>query len=102
MEYSHSNTKKAENLNPFKHKLNIIYKGSNVPSFFTTLFQTNITAIYPKELILLQSNSSDNKATFLDLDIQIHNLHCTIKIYDKRDVFMLILSTFLALMATFQ
>jgi len=47
----------------------------------------NITAIYTKELILLQSNSSNNKATFLDLDIQIHNLHCTIKNYDKRDDF---------------
>jgi len=51
-------------------------------SLDNTLFQTYITAIYPKELILLQSNSSENKATFLDLDIQIHNLHCTIKIYD--------------------
>ena len=56
-------------------------------SLHNTLFQTNITAIYPKELILLQSNSSDNKATFLDLDIQIHKIHCTIKIYDKRDNF---------------
>jgi len=52
-----------------------------------TLFQTSITAIYPKEGILLKSNSSDDKATFLDLDIQNHNLHCTIKIYDKRDDF---------------
>jgi len=36
---------------------------------------------------LLQSNSSDYKDTFLDLDIQIHNLRSTIKIYDKRIAF---------------
>jgi len=51
------------------------------------LFQTNITNIYPKELNLLQSNNSDDNATFLNLDIQIHNIHCTIKIYDKKDDF---------------
>ena len=72
----------------------------NLCSLDNTLFQTNITAIYPKEL--LQSNSSDGKATFLDLDIQIHNLHCTIKIYDKRDDLISIFSIFLALMVTFQ
>jgi len=31
-----SNTKNSENLNSFKRKLNSIYKGSNVPSFFIT------------------------------------------------------------------
>jgi len=37
-------------------------------------------------LSLLQSSNSD-KATILDSDAQINNLHCTIKIYDKRDDF---------------
>jgi len=31
-----SNTKNAENLNSFKRKLNSIYKGSKIPSFFIT------------------------------------------------------------------
>ena len=37
--------------------------------------------------MVLQSNDSDYKATFLDFDVKINNLHCTIKIYDKRDDF---------------
>jgi len=88
--------------------LNLIEKFKNTYRYLddlclldNTLFQTNITTIYPKELILLQSTSSGDKATFLDLDIQIHNLHCTIKIYDKRDDFVWILSIVLALMARF-
>jgi len=56
-------------------------------SLDNSLFHTCIKNIYPKELILLQSNNSDNKATFLDLDVQINNLHCAIKMYDKRDDF---------------
>jgi len=50
--------------------LNIIERFNNTYRYLddlcsldNTLFQTNI-AIYPKDLILLQSNSSDNKATF--------------------------------------
>jgi len=42
---------------------------------------------YPKELTFLQSNSSDDKSTFIYLDTQIHNIHCTIRFYDKRDDF---------------
>jgi len=88
--------------------LNFIEKFSNTYRYLddlcsldNTLFQTNI-AIYPKELILLQSNSSDNKTTFLDIDIQIHNLHCTIKFMTREMILISILSTFLAWMATFQ
>ena len=51
--------------------LNLIEKFNNTYRYLddlcsldNTLFQTNITAIYPKDLILLQSNSSDDKATF--------------------------------------
>ena len=40
-----------------------------------------------KKLNILQSKNRDDKATFLDLAIQIHNLHCTIKIYHKRHYF---------------
>jgi len=79
--------KTSNDLN-FIEKFNNTYRYlHDLCSLNNTLFQTNITAIYPKELILLQSNSNDNKATFLDLAIQIHNLLCTIKIYDKRDDF---------------
>jgi len=66
---------KSNDLNLIE-KFNYTYRYlDDLCSLDNTLFQTNITAIYPKELILLQSNSSDDKATFLDLDIQIHNLH---------------------------
>jgi len=58
------------------------------------LFHTYIKYIYPNELILLQSNNSDDKATFLDLAVQINNLHCIIKIYDKRDDFDFNIVTF--------
>jgi len=50
-------------------------------------FHTYIKNIYPKELIFLQSNNSDDKATFLDLDVQINNIHCTIKIHKLRETF---------------
>jgi len=38
-------------------------------SLDNSLFQTYIKNIYPKELILLQSNDIDDKATVLDLDV---------------------------------
>jgi len=48
-------------------------------------FQNNITNIYPKERIFQQSNSSDDKlTTFSELDSQIHNLHCTRNLCQKR------------------
>ena len=43
--------------------------------------------IYPKELILNLENDNETKATFLDLEIEIHNKQYITKIFDKRDQF---------------
>ena len=76
------NLSKSNDLN-LTEKFNTSFRYPNdLCSLDNSFFHTYIKNIYPKELILLQSN--DDKATFLDLDVQINNLHCTIKIYDKR------------------
>ena len=43
--------------------------------------------IYPTELQLNKSNSSDTEAPFLDLILPITNVIVSSKIYDKRDDF---------------
>ncbi len=43
--------------------------------------------IYPPELILKKENSTDQKATFLDLNIEIIEKKFVTKLYDKRDNF---------------
>ena len=43
--------------------------------------------IYPAELQLIKANASDTEATFLDLNLSIHNVVVSTKIYDKRDDF---------------
>jgi len=78
---------KSNDLNSIETFNNTYRYLDDLCSLDNSLFQTNITAIYHKELIFLQSKSSDDKATCLDLYIQIYNLHCTIKVYDKRDDF---------------
>ena len=43
--------------------------------------------IYPTELQLNKANASDTEAAFLDLNLSIHNVIVSTKIYDKRDDF---------------
>ena len=43
--------------------------------------------LYPTELQLNKTNSSDTEARFLDLDLSITNGKVSSKIYDKRDNF---------------
>ena len=43
--------------------------------------------IYPIELQLNKSNSSDTEAPFMNLDLSITNGIVSSKIYDKRDAF---------------
>ena len=43
--------------------------------------------ICPTELQLKKANASDTEATFLDLNLSIHNDIVSTKIYDKRDDF---------------
>ena len=46
-----------------------------------------VSQIYPSELQLNKANTSDTKATFLDLHLSISSDIVSTKIYDKRDVF---------------
>ena len=46
-----------------------------------------VSQIYPSELQLKKANTSDTKATFLDLHLSISNDIVSTKIYDKRDDF---------------
>ena len=43
--------------------------------------------IYPTELQLNKTNSSDTEAPFLDLNLSITNFMVSPKVYDKRDDF---------------
>ena len=50
-------------------------------------FDIMVSQIYPSELHIIKTNTSDTKAAFLDLHLSISNdIVCT-KIYDKRDDF---------------
>ena len=46
-----------------------------------------VSQIYPSERQLNKANTSDTKATFLDLHLSISNDIVSNKIYDKRDDF---------------
>ena len=50
-------------------------------------FDNMISQIYPSELQLNKANTSDTKASFLDLQLSISNDIVSTKIYDKRDDF---------------
>ena len=53
----------------------------------TPYFEQIVSPIYPTELQLNKTNSSDTEAPFLDLDLSITNGIVSTKIYDKRDDF---------------
>ena len=50
-------------------------------------FDNMVSQIYPSELQLNKANTSDTKATFLDLQLSISSDIVSTKIYDKRDEF---------------
>ena len=50
-------------------------------------FDQMVHKIYPAVFQLYKANVSDTEATFLDLNISIHNDTVSTKIYDKRDDF---------------
>ena len=50
-------------------------------------FDTMVSQIYPSEPRLNKANTSDTKATFLDLHLSISNDIVSSKIYDKRNDF---------------
>ena len=43
--------------------------------------------IYPRSLVLNKENKDDKEATFLDLEIKVHNGRFITNLYDKRDAF---------------
>ena len=53
-------------------------------------FDQLVDRIYPTEPQLNRANSSDSEAPFLDLNLCISNGTVSTKIYDKRDVLILI------------
>ena len=53
----------------------------------TPFFDNLIFSMYPKELKLNKTNSSDTSAAFRNLDLSIDNHKISSKIYDKRDDF---------------
>ena len=50
-------------------------------------FDNMVSQIYPSELQLNKTNTSDTEAAFLDLHLSISNEIVSTKIYDKRDDF---------------
>ena len=48
-------------------------------------FETIKSDIYPNELILNKENESNNRATFLDIDIVITDKIFSTRLYDKRN-----------------
>ena len=50
-------------------------------------FEKFIAEIYPPELVLKKENTTDNKATFLDLQVEIYNGQFDYQLYDKRNAF---------------
>ena len=50
-------------------------------------FGNMVSQIYPSELQLNKTNTSDTEAAFLDLHLSISNDIVSTKIYDKRDDF---------------
>ena len=50
-------------------------------------FDAMVSQIYPSELQLNKTNTSDIEAAFLDLHLPISNDIVSTKIYDKRDDF---------------
>ena len=50
-------------------------------------FQRSFSEIYPPELVLKKENTSNDKATFLDMEIIIQDNRFMYNLYDKRDYF---------------
>ena len=59
----------------------------DILNIYNVYFDTMVSQIYPSELQLNKANTSDTKATFLDLHLSISNDIVSTKIYDKRDEF---------------
>ena len=59
----------------------------DILNIYNVYFDNMVSQIYPSELQLNKTNTSDTEATFLDLHLSISNDIVSTKIYDKRDDF---------------
>ena len=56
-------------------------------TFNNPSFEENITTIYPPELTLKKTTESANKASYLDIEIEVRGNQLHTSVYDKRDHF---------------
>ena len=61
----------------------------NILNINNVYFDNIVSQTYPSELQLNKANTSDTKAAFLDVHLSISSYIVSIKIYDKRDDFIL-------------
>ena len=79
-----SDVKQAEIIEAFKSTSRFLDDLLNIDNPY---FEGMVNRIYPPELQLNKSNTSDTEAPFLDLHVSISNGFVSSKIYDKRDDF---------------
>ena len=79
-----SDVKQAENIEAFKATSKCLDDLLNIDNPY---FEGMINRIYPPELQLNNSNTSDTEAIFLDLYLSVSNGFVSSKIYDNRDDF---------------
>ena len=60
---------------------------NGISNFNNVYFATMVSQIYPSELQLNKTNTSDTEVAFLDLHLSISNDIVSNEIYDKRDDF---------------
>ena len=85
MEYlSSSDDKQADIIGAFNTASRYLDDILNIGNVY---FDTMVSRIYPSELQLGGSNTSDTEAAFLDLHLSISNDMFSTRIYDKRDDF---------------
>ena len=81
---SRSDNKQADAINAFNTTSRILDDILNIDNVY---FDNMVSQIYPSELQLNKTNTSDTKAAFLDLHLSISNDIVSTKMFDKRDDF---------------
>ena len=79
-----SDGKQADIIEAFNNISRYLDDILNIYNFY---FDHMVSQIYPSELQLNKTNTSDTKAAFLDLHLSISNGIVSTKIYDKRGDF---------------
>ena len=79
-----SDDKQADNFDAFNTTSRYFDDILNINNVY---FDNMVSQLYPSEFQLNKVNTSDTKATFLDLHSSVSNDIVSTKIYDKRDDF---------------